>query len=343
MVDIVDLQHALMLSNRLERFTVKSTAPYRINFRCFVCGDSQKSKIKARGWLIEDPKSHSFHYYCHNCGASLSFHNFLKNVDPLIYKDYIAAKYVEKCRPEVSCVPDDHVFEQTKTEIKFAINPLKKIKKISQLPHDHPAKKYVESRKIPSHQHFRIYYTPKFMSWINSVVPGKFADTTHDHPRLVFPFIGQDGVCFGVSARSFDPNGLRYITIMFEDRTKVFGLDIVDFSLPYFVVEGSIDSLFLPNTVAMAGADVNTECLKNIDNATFVFDLEYRNQEIIKRMEKIIQTGNKICIWPKDFKKYGKDINEMVLNGMTPNQIQDTIIKNTYRGIEASLLLSKNR
>ena len=43
MVDIVELQYATMLSNRLENFKVKATNPYKINFRCPVCGDSKKS------------------------------------------------------------------------------------------------------------------------------------------------------------------------------------------------------------------------------------------------------------------------------------------------------------
>jgi DNA polymerase III delta prime subunit len=137
------------------------------------------------------------------------------------------------------------------------------------------------------------------------------------------------------SARGFKPNGLRYITIMFEERPKVFGLDKVDFTKTYFITEGALDSMFLSNAVAMAGADGNVSGLKQPENSIFVFDSEPRNKEIHKRMEKIIRSGYKICIWPSNLP--GKDINEMILNGV--QDIEKLILKNTYKGLEANLKL----
>ena len=129
MVNIVDLQHVTQLSNRLEQFKIKATNPYRFNFRCPICGDSRKSKIKARGWLIEDKKDQSLHFFCHNCGASHSFQNFLKAVDPMVYKDYISAKYISKAKSVSSTNAPVSAF---KTEVaKTITDPLKKIKKTS--------------------------------------------------------------------------------------------------------------------------------------------------------------------------------------------------------------------
>lgn len=336
MVDIVDLQHATQLSNRLERFKIRSTNPYKINFRCPICGDSQKSKTKARGWLLEDVKDRLFHFFCHNCGASLSFQNFLKSVDQLAYNDYISSKYINRIKK--TPVDDDVSPYDFKTEVakKTSSDPLKKIKKVSQLKPDHPIKKYIESRSIPSHQHYRLFYAPKFMTWINSIIPDKFQNVSKDHPRLILPFLDDRGVCFGVSARGFDPDGLRYITIMFEDRPKIFGLDNVNFDKQYFVVEGPIDSLFLSNSVAMAGADGSIDGIKNLSNAVFVFDNEPRNKEIHKRIEKLIKQRHSVCIWPANIQQ--KDINDMKLAGI--NDIEDIIINNTYRGLEASLKLA---
>ena len=172
------------------------------------------------------------------------------------------------------------------------------------------------------------------MFWINSILPDKLK--MKEHPRLVFPFIDKDGKCFGVSARSFDPEGLRYITIMFEDHPKIFGLDVVDMSKTYYICEGPIDSLFLDNSVAMAGADGNINGFDNIDNAVYIFDNEPRNTEIHKRMEKIIKQGNKICIWPSNIKE--KDINDMVLANI--KNVKEIINKHTFSGLEATLRLS---
>lgn len=341
MVDFIELKYATMLSNRLERFKIKNTNPYKINFRCHICGDSQKSKIKARGWLLESNTTHTFTYFCHNCGASQSFANFLKNLDNMLYNDFVTEKYIDKRKSEEKPISKpENPF--TITKLKFG-DPLKKIKKISQLPADHPVKQYIQKRQIPPEQHYRLYYAPKFMTWINSIIPNKFEKFEKDHPRLILPFIDEKGKCFGVSARGFDPNGLRYISIMFEDKPKIFGLDKVNFNKTYYIVEGALDSLFLNNAIAMAGADGNNGGLENLENATFVFDLEYRNREIVNRVEKMIKKGYKVCIWPKEIAKFGKDINEMILNGLDKQRIEQIIQQNTFRGMEASLLLAKNK
>jgi transcription elongation factor Elf1 len=330
MIDFVDLQYAQFLSGRLEQFRIRSTNPYKINFRCPICGDSQKSRSKARGWLLE--RDSAFFYYCHNCGESQTFSYFLKTVDPLAFKDYVADKFF-KNGDSANTKP---ILEKTKFEAPVfkTSSALKSIKKISQLNWNHPVKKYIENRMIPSNQHYRLYYTPKFKGWINSILPNKFENIGKDEPRLVIPFFDENKKMFGVSARGFDPKGIRYITIMFDDRPKLFGLDTVNFNRPYYVVEGAIDSFFVSNSVAMAGADGNVSALKNVnENAIFVFDAEPRNKEIHKRMEKIIDAGYKICIWPNDVP--GKDINEMILNGLS--NVENVIKQNVYKGLEAKL------
>jgi transcription elongation factor Elf1 len=334
MVDFVDIQYAQTLAARLDNFRIRSTNPYKINFRCPLCGDSQKSRSKARGWLLE--RDNSFFYYCHNCGESQSFSFFLKNIDPLAYNDYIAEKFIKKDTKEKPILPQEK-FAFPKTQKN---DPLKSIKKVSQLEWNHPIKKYIEKRQIPANQHYRLYYASKFKTWINGIIPDKFTNVNQDEPRLVIPFLDKDKKVFGVSARGFDPNGIRYITIMFETRPKIFGLDSVDFNKQYYIVEGAIDSFFIQNSVAMAGADANVSVLENAhENAVFVFDAEPRNKEIHKRMEKVIDGGYKICIWPKDVP--GKDINEMYLNGL--KNVSSVIRQNIYKGLEAKLRFTEWR
>lgn len=332
MTDFVDMQYVNLLSSRLPRFTIKHRNPLKVNFRCPICGDSKTSQKKARGWITENTKTHTLFYSCFNCGTSHTFQNFLKTQDPTLYNDYIAEKFLKKQREgstEQAQIPNPEkpVFDKS---------PLKSIKKISQLQHDHPVKTYINTRQIPTDQHYRLYYAPKFKTWINGIIPDKFPAFAKDEPRLILPFFDKDGKCFGVSARGFDPNGLRYITIMFREVPKIFGLERVDFTRPYFVVEGAIDSLFLNNAIAMAGADGNVGGLENLENATFVFDAEPRNLEITKRMEKLLRKGHKVCIWPHNVP--GKDINEMWLKGM--RDIEKTIKQNTFSGLEGQLKLA---
>lgn len=335
MPEFPDLHYLTQVSFKLDRFKVVSTTPLRVNFRCHLCGDSKKSKTKARGWILEN-REHQLHYFCHNCGASQSFKKFLQTIDTATYNNYITDRFTRK---EAPVKP---ILEKTKFDVPiFEPKTLSKIKKLTLLDEEHPAREYVNSRQIPKEQQSRIYYAPKFIKWINGILPNKFDEKkVKDEPRLILPFIDQKGNLFGVSARSFDPNGLRYISIMFDQNMpKIFGLNKIDFSKRYFVCEGAIDSLFLPNAVAMAGADGNLSGFEHLENAIFVFDNEPRNSEIHKRMEKLIRSGLKICIWPSNIKQ--KDINEMHLAGMT--DIDKIIEKNTYSGLEATLALASWR
>lgn len=326
MAEFVDIQYSQMLSGRLDNFKIKHTNPYKINFRCPICGDSQKNRSKARGWLLE--RDNKFNYYCHNCGASMGFNYFLKTVDPLLYNDYIAEKFVANTHVKDTKKEKETDFT-TKAPV-FKKDPLKGLKKVSQLSHDHPVKKYVVGRQIPPAHHYRMFFSPKFKTWINTIIPGKFEYVGKDEPRLVIPFVDERGRCFGVSARGFNPDGIRYITIMFDERPKIFGLDKVNFDHPYYIVEGALDSMFLENAISMNGAEGNGNSAN--ENAIYVFDAEPRNKEIHKRMERVIKNGYKICIWPDNV--VAKDINDMHLKGVN---VEKLIEDNTHKGLQAEL------
>lgn len=303
--------------------------PYRVNCRCPICGDSQKSKTKARGWILE--KSHELTvFYCHNCNASHNLRYFLKVVDPMLYNDYVAEHGLEKLSTKKK-EPKALNFKTPKFRKKGS--PLLKLKKISQLMPNHKARVYVESRKIPTSKHYKLYYASRFVEYVNSLVPGKLE--MKEHSRLVLPFIDARGEVFGFQGRAFDKDQLRYITIMLdESKEKVYGLQDLDYNSKYTVVEGPIDSLFLDNSIAMAGASFNT--LLKPENATIVFDNEPRNKQIVEKMERCVQQKYRVCMWPDT---PGKDINEMIINGMKSADIQLIIDSNSYRGLEAEMRL----
>ena len=338
-MNFIDLKYAGILSTRLDQYTIKNTAPYRANLRCPICGDSQKSKTKARGWILD--KDNKGWYYCHNCGVSMNLGKLIEFVNPSLYTEYVADSLLEK---KVMSVPKKEVKPLDTLTMKapnFRKNksPLLKLKKISSLSPNHFAKKYVEKRKIPTNQHYRLYFAENFNAWVNTIIPKKL-DERYDEPRLVTPFIDKGGNMYGFAGRSFKLDSyLRYITIMIdENKTKIFGIDKVDFEEPYFVVEGQLDALFIKNCVAMAGADANSEGLDYISNATYVFDNEPRNKDIVKRMDRVLKKGQNVVIWPD--KIVDKDINDMVLSGLTPLDIEMILSQNTYDGLEGNLRLN---
>jgi len=326
----IDHKFVNLLSNRLDRF--KRSSPTLYNFRCPICGDSQKNKHKTRGYIFE--KQNKLIFHCHNCNASMIFGKFLEWIDPQLYKEYKTEKYLEK-QVQQPTKPDVTKIERPRY---LKGSPLRSLKKISQLPHDHPAKLYVVHRRIPPEVQYKLFYCPRFKQWVNSFIPEKFSTEDGDEPRLILPFLDKEGECFGFQGRSFKKDGIRYITIILDDsKPKIFGLDTVDFTKTFYIVEGPIDSLFLDNAVAMAGADLSIDKFLGSDlalqNCVYVYDNEPRNEQIVKKMEQIVNRGYNIVIWPSSIKGV-KDINDMVLEGYDPKGM---VKEFQFKGLEARL------
>lgn len=363
MVDYVDMDFINRLSSRLDRYRVVNQSPLKVNFRCPICGDSKKSKQKSRGWILE--KENRLSYYCHNCFASFSFQNFIKELDGVMYDDYITTKFmngrenrnknnftqkgvVESTGGSRILSIANTIKVETPEEIpeeEEGLDPnLKTIRNISDLSPDHPAVLYLISREIPQRSFDRLYYAPKFKKWVNSIIPDKFPEFSlnKDEPRLILPFLDENGKMFGFTGRSFDPDSeLRYMSIMIDDKKdKFFGLDFINSNIPYFVLEGGIDSFHAGNAMAMAGADAKLENLPNKDNAIIVYDNEPRNAEIHKKMESAIEKGFRIVIWPDNITQ--KDLNNMVTKGrLSESYIIQTMEENVFHGLTAKLVLDK--
>lgn len=298
------------------------------NFKCPYCGDSKRSRSKARGYIYQH-KSGKYNYICHNCGMSVSFEHFLNDTDPNLYDQYKLEMYRER-KQEIVEVPD----EAFKTEIRKSDIRNFNLKTISSMDDSHPGKKYVLYRKIPEEYQQKLYYAPNFVNFVNSIVPGKFKFYNKE-PRLIIPFRNKDGVIFGFQGRAFGPSDLKYITIMLDDSKKIFGLDTVDFSQTVYIVEGPIDSMFIDNSLAMVGADASH--IENCD-LVVIYDNEPRNQEIVKRISANIDAGNRVVIWPKSLPY--KDINEMIMAGMTKEKVKKIINDNTFSGLIAKYILN---
>lgn len=334
----IDIKFANLLSAQLELFKVKKTNPYLANFRCPICGDSQKNKSKARGYILQHKTS--LFMKCHNCSVSLGFSKFLQNINSNLHSQYKVEKYKES---------DDKVPEPDITKFtppKFISHTvLKKLKKISQLPHDHPAKLYVESRKIPANQHYKLFYCPKFNTFVNEhLSPGMFNDAAikNDEPRLIIPFISKGGSLIAIQGRSFKKQStLRYITIKLDnDAPLIYNMNNIDQSKPIYCVEGPIDSMFLNNCIAVAGADLKrVEEVLSTEKIIYIFDNQPRNKEIVRIMENACEAGQNVCVWPDSVGD--KDINDMIISGILSSHIQDIINGNTYNDLRLKMKISE--
>ena len=210
---------------------------------------------------------------------------------------------------------------------------------IESLPKEHYARVYCEGREIPQQFMNKIFYAEDFKEWAISVCQVDYSNLMGKEPRLVIPFFDKDNQLIGAQGRALQDSKIRYVTVkVHENSPKVFGLERWNSDQHTYLVEGPIDSLFLPNCLAMAGADMSDLSILNKDKTTLIFDNEPRNKEIIKRMYDVIEKDYNLVVWPNDMRH--KDINDMIISGMSIAEVQTIISKNTFAKLEALTKLS---
>lgn len=329
---IIDRSFLLQVSGRLSLFTQKKDDLY--NFRCPFCGDSQKHKTKARGYIYR--KKDDYFYMCHNCSISTSFYNFLDKVDSAKTKEYALERYKINSFGKNTNVSKEKVSEH---ELESSAPVFKKrldIPTIESLPEEHYAKTYVNERQIPKQFFSELYYAEDFKGFVDSLGIEKDGLIEND-PRLIIPFYNQQKKLIAIQGRALGNSKLRYITLkMSDDENKFFGLDRIDPEKMIRVVEGPIDSMFIDN--AIATADSNLPSVTKIfdkSKVVLIYDNEPRNKEIVKQMERAIEEHYNVLIWPEMVE--AKDINDMILEGFSQFEIEDIIEKHTFVNLRAKM------
>jgi len=315
-MDLVDSKYIGLISSRLQKF--KRVKPDLYNFRCPICGDSQKHKNKARGYIYVVKNNTNFKW--HNCGASLSLNNFIKKIDGTLHKQYTLEKFKEG--------HTGRGFVVEEPEFTFKKPVFRKKLDLPKASENVDAREYLEKRKLNPD---KFYFANNFKRWVNS--KKKTFDTIgRDECRIIIPMYDRDKNLIGFQGRSLVPNSVKYITVMLEDEApKIYGLDSIDEKLPVYVVEGPFDSTFVNNSVALCGSDGDLGYLEGSDTI-LVYDNEPRNREIVGRIERCIERNQKVVIWPSNIIE--KDINDMVLAG---HDVMSMLKLNTYSGLEAKL------
>ena len=325
----IDRNFLLQVSPKLTKFVQKKDDLY--NFRCPLCGDSQKNKSKARGFIYR--KGNDYFYKCHNCHAGISFYNFLDKVDPELLKEYQLERYKNGDNNKTNHKAPTFEEFKTKPVFKKALS----IPSVESLSEEHYAKTYVRSRKIPEHLYQTLYFAEDFKKFVQDLQISKDGLQEND-PRLVIPFYDENKNLIAFQGRALGESKLRYITVKIDDDSyKVYGLDRIDKEKKIYVTEGPIDSMFVDNCVATA--DANLPSVTRIFGKTdvvLIFDNEPRNKDIVKKMEECIEDHYSLVIWPTMMENY-KDINEMILDGFTEEEIQDIIDNNTFVNLRAKI------
>lgn len=335
---INDLKYLDIVSHNLSGFTPKSK--YVWNMRCPICGDSKTNKRKMRGFIFLGKDKDSLVCGCHNCGMNMAFGNLLKELFPHVYTQYrldgLTRNTIKPLQTAKKKEPNLVLHTKVKAD--------EYVYSIESLPLSHVARQYLMMRKLDTN---RFLYTPNFCNYVAEQTNNneKYSKLPKDQ-RIIIPLYSPTGVLWGVQGRAIDPKAQRYITVKFDEDNycKIFGLDRYNKDKAGFIVEGPFDSTFLPNSLAMCGSSLDMSAIDNgyiiPNNTVIVFDNEKRNAQIVAKMYKVIDSGFKIYIPPKELSGELKDINKMIMDGWDKKQIVGDLLSHTYFGIKAKLILN---
>jgi hypothetical protein len=317
-------------------------------YECFCvdgrCGNSHGEKRRKAGFFWST-KRNEYIFHCFKCGLAKSLTNFVKEYfkdeyiqnffnPTLNFKEQSKNDYSEikisnkKIKEFVDCL-----FEE-----KLLI-PIKECKDIETI-------EYIESRKIPQNKLKYLYYTENFhfiSQQIKELKTGVEQSILKDiDKRLVWFFKDRTNNVIAIQGRAIDKNEKkRYMIVRFteDDNVLIGGFENADLSENLYVVEGYIDSLFLPNCVSLNGLHLPTiqyllEKMK-VKNITVIFDNEPMNLQIQKNIDSLVELsfkyeGLKVCLLPKYLRKTGKDINDYIKSGMSIESLIEIINNNSY-------------
>lgn len=339
----LEVKYISLLSSRLRNFSRKEQ--FLWNFSCPVCGDSTTNQRKARGFVYE--KDGSLRFYCHNCSAGRPFRKFLQHIDPDLYREYLFESFSGEKTPN----PEEKILSLVKETRRPEGNPLDGLLRVSDLPSGHPAAKLLSDRQVHPDRWTGLYHSDDFQTWANRLVPDKYKGSGES--RLVIPFLDKNKRLIGFQGRSYDPSGIRYLTVCLDKEAPfLYGWDSVDTTRPIIAVEGPFDSMFVTNGIATAGSSITRELGRTgVHQDLFVvaYDNEPRNEQVVGNMRKAIKAGYKVFVWPESVCE--KDLNDLAITlartskrpAAIVSHITSMILDNSHDGLYADMMITQWR
>lgn len=337
----IDLKFANLIGSELEQFRVVSNHPYIANYRCFICGDSEKKKRKSRGYLLE--KDNKIFSYCHNCGYHSSLGSLLKEKSPRLFSDYRLESLKERgvhLKP-----PKKNI---TFTATKFKPHQLNLGPSLCNCTYD-DALKYAQMRMIPEKFYNSIHFNSSLLNITKQIKRYEELDID-SKPVLVIPFYSKDRDYSHICCRSIDKKSfLRYIMLEVDDiLPNLWGLEFVDWTKAVHIFEGPIDAMCVSNSLAIGGSvgtnsiDYIKQHINNLKDVCFVYDNDMKsNIQIQKQVQKRMNEGFSVFIPDKQIDGI-KDVNEIITKQVLSfNDLSCYIQERTFSGLRAKVEFAK--
>ena len=199
----------------------------------------------------------------------------------------------------------------------------------------------IQKRKLNSN---KFWYMTNFSGFFNEINKG--TNVIDYDPRLVIPFKDyKRKTVYALQGRSiFTFQETKYLTILLDETyLKLYNYYNINKNKNIKILEGPIDSMFFENSIALAGAQINEDILKELKNldCTFIYDNDFiYNDNIRNQTEKMIKLGFKVYIPSEEYIQY-KDINDLVVGkNLTIQEVNEIIDNNSFSGLQAKVKLS---
>lgn len=351
------VQKAIEVCSSLDRYRLVRFSPLKINCRCPVCGDSEKSSIKARFWINE--KDGSLLVGCFNCNYHSNFISFCKDYYPETFKELMFNKYnndtdkkveelkkreldkelekINQKKNSLAFLVSETLETSGKSKIQLAIEKFST--PVKSLPKEHPIVAYMIQRKIPLKYWNYFYFTQHWQELVNTINPESYKNFRSEN-RLLMVIKDFDSRITAVQGRSLEKDSRnKYITIKESDHSnKIFGLDKVDLSKTVFMTEGIVDSLFIENAIAITGGSLDFDSLPvSKDNRVWVWDNEPFAPHTVQRIQKAVDAGENIVLFDK-VSWTSKDINDLITKeNISSKEVNEYLNQNIINGLQAQL------
>ena len=308
---------------------------------CPICKEGDSWGKKKRFYYIPNKEL----AYCHNCGYSKKPLTFISDITNKPLQDIISE--IKNFEVEI----DDIIEEtpQVRKTIDFSLpedcinlfdtNQVNYYKdnKIVKLALD-----VIKSRRLDKgiNKPNAIYVTLK--------------DIVHKN-RLILPFYDKDQKIIFYQSRGLTKKDLyerpKYLSKVNSERS-LYGIHNLNVNLDnVFIFEGPIDSYFVENGLATCGITENTDKMftalqkeqinkLNLYEKIYVLDNQYIDKAALSKSIILVDNNEKVFIWPKELKKF-KDFNDICVLGKKDKIKPEFILKNTYSGLKAKLLLTE--
>ena len=303
---------------------IKHETPTDITVRCPICGDSKKSRNKARMHLyMRNGKA------LVNCFNECSCNNktvykFLKDYYPNLLENYKQETFGNKIK-EIK-----EIDFSGGVGFELAKEPENKPKTLFDLSQYFEKSErvydYIESRGLDWSPALGEVYLGKKIT-----LNGKFYNIDD---FIVIPLYCGDK-WYGFYSRSMKEH--RFQTFIIDEGLKLWNFYNIDKSKTVYVFEGIFDALSvynsgITNVVACLGATPPLSLLEGLD---VVFCLDNDRTGYLNSI-KYLKKGFKVLCYPENIKE--KDINEILKTGV---DIKDLILNNQVSGILGEIKIKK--